>query len=75
MCKKKEKKLKRSSSCGVTGSVASLRFQDPGSITGPTQWVQGSHVVTVPQLCCGSYCSSDLIPGLGTPCCWEVKKK
>ena len=58
------KMLGGSSRCGTTGSAMSLEHQDAGLI--PTQqriW------------CCHSNCSSDLVPGAGTPYAMEDKNE
>ena len=58
LLRKSEIKEKRSSCCSSVGSVASLEHWDTGSIS------------------CSVVCtySSDLIPGLGTPCAVEQPK-
>ena len=67
-----ETQLYKSSKYGPVGSAASLQCQDTGLMPGPAQWVKDLALL---QLQHRSYCSSDVIPGLGTPYAMGQPKK
>ena len=59
---------------GETGLAVSLEHWDTGLIPSPAQWLRTS---TATGCCVGCSCSSDMIPGPGTPYAtgWPKKKK